>query len=92
LTQPSEKLDRLTLSSDDEEIISVAKDYNCEVPFRRPDRLARDDTPSVDALVHALDVHSIGGGSAQADRGWFRVQRRLPGDRTQSRFMLLIGP
>ena len=51
----SEYLDRLILSSDDEEIMSVAQDYDCEVPFRRPDRLARDDTPSVDALVHALD-------------------------------------
>lgn len=51
----SEHLDRLILSSDDDEIISAAESYDCEVPFRRPERLARDDTPSVDALVHALD-------------------------------------
>lgn len=51
----SKHLDRLILSSDDDEIISAAESYDCEVPFRRPDELARDETPSVDALVHALD-------------------------------------
>jgi N-acylneuraminate cytidylyltransferase len=51
----SEHLDRLILSSDDEEIMTVAKEYGCEVPFRRPAELARDDTPSMDALLHALE-------------------------------------
>ncbi|MCS3677352.1 CMP-N-acetylneuraminic acid synthetase [Salinibacter ruber] len=51
----SEYLDRLILSSDDEEIISVAEEYGCEVPFRRPAELVRDDTPSMDALLHALE-------------------------------------
>jgi N-acylneuraminate cytidylyltransferase len=51
----SEFIDRLVLSSDDDEIMAIAEEYNCEVPFRRPDHLAQDDTPSVDALVHALD-------------------------------------
>lgn len=52
--QESEYLDRLILSSDDEEIMAVAKEYGCEVPFRRPDELARDETPSMDALLHAM--------------------------------------
>jgi len=51
----SEFLDRLILSSDDEEIMEVAENYDCEVPFRRPAALAEDDTPSMDALLHALD-------------------------------------
>lgn len=51
----SEYLDRLILSSDDEEIMSVAEEYGCEVPFRRPPELAQDDTPSMDALLHALE-------------------------------------
>lgn len=50
----SEHLDRLILSSDDEEIMTVAEKYGCEVPFQRPANLARDDTPSIDALLHAL--------------------------------------
>ncbi|WP_103019493.1 cytidylyltransferase domain-containing protein [Salinibacter altiplanensis] len=51
----SEYLDRLVLSSDDDEIMSVAMEYGCEVPFRRPAELAQDDTPSIDALLHAID-------------------------------------
>jgi N-acylneuraminate cytidylyltransferase len=51
----SEHLDRLILSSDDEEIMTVAEEYGCEVPFQRPAELAQDDTPSMDALLHALD-------------------------------------
>jgi N-acylneuraminate cytidylyltransferase len=53
--QEAEYLDRLILSSDDDEIMAVAKEYGCEVPFRRPPELARDDTPSIDALLHAID-------------------------------------
>ncbi len=51
----SEYLDRLILSSDDEEIKSVAEEYGCEVPFQRPAELAQDDTPSMDALLHAIE-------------------------------------
>jgi len=51
----SEYIDRLILSSDDEEIMEVAEEYGCEVPFRRPAELAKDDTPSMDALLHAMD-------------------------------------
>lgn len=51
----SEHLDRLILSSDDEEIVTVAEEYGCEVPFQRPAELAQDDTSSIDALLHALD-------------------------------------
>ncbi len=52
--QESEHIDRLILSSDDQEIIRVAEEYGCEVPFHRPSRLAEDDTSSFDALLHAL--------------------------------------
>lgn len=51
----SEYVDRLILSSDDEEIMRIAEEWGCEVPFQRPDELAQDDTPSMDALLHALD-------------------------------------
>ncbi|WP_251979231.1 cytidylyltransferase domain-containing protein [Salinibacter ruber] len=35
-----EYLDQLILSSDDEEIMTVAEEYDCEVPFQRPAELA----------------------------------------------------
>lgn len=53
--QASRYLDRLVLSSDDDEIIRVAKEHGCEVPFRRPAHLARDDTPGVEPVLHALN-------------------------------------
>jgi len=51
----SKFIDRLILSSEDEEIISVAKAYGCEVPFIRPQELAEDDTPGISPLLHAIE-------------------------------------
>ncbi len=52
----SKYIDRLILSSEDEDIIKVAKQYGCEVPFIRPKELAQDDTPGVDPIRHAIDT------------------------------------
>lgn len=48
-------LDRIILTTDDEEIARVAKNYGCEVPFMRPAELAKDDTPTLPVLAHALN-------------------------------------
>jgi CMP-N,N'-diacetyllegionaminic acid synthase len=40
-------LDRVVLSTDDDEIARVGQDLGLEVPFMRPAELARDDTPSL---------------------------------------------
>lgn len=48
-------IDRTVLSSDDDEIISAAAGLGLEVPFRRRAELARDDTPSIDVVLDALD-------------------------------------
>ena len=50
----SRYLDRLVLSTDDCEIGAVAIAAGCEVPFLRPPELARDDTPGIDPVLHAL--------------------------------------
>lgn len=55
----SHYLDRVILSSEDEAIIAVARKWGCEVPFIRPAELARDDTPGIEPVLHA--IHSIGG-------------------------------
>jgi N-acylneuraminate cytidylyltransferase len=56
----SNMIDRVILSSDDDEIIQVAKDWGCEVPFIRPAELARDTSRSMDVVLHALDqVHGF---------------------------------
>jgi N-acylneuraminate cytidylyltransferase len=51
----SEYIDRLVLSSEDQEIMKVASSYGCDVPFQRPVELASDDTPGVDPVLHALN-------------------------------------
>lgn len=51
----SNYIDRLILSSEDEEIIDIAKKSNCEVPFVRPHHLALDETSSIDVIIHALE-------------------------------------
>jgi len=50
----SRYIDRLILSSEDPEIISIAAGYGCEVPFTRPVELAQDDTPGIEPVLHAL--------------------------------------
>jgi CMP-N-acetylneuraminic acid synthetase len=47
-------LDRLIVSTDDEEIAEVAKKYGVEVPFMRPAELAQDTTPTLPVLQHAV--------------------------------------
>ena len=46
---------RIILSSDDNHIISYCRSRGIEVPFIRPERLARDDTPMLEVIVHALN-------------------------------------
>lgn len=48
-------LSRTILSTDDEEIAATGRACGVEVPFLRPPELARDDTPSVDVALHALE-------------------------------------
>ncbi len=45
---------RTLVSTDDEEIASVAREYGAEVRFRRPAELAQDDSTDFDAFAHAL--------------------------------------
>lgn len=45
---------RVVLSSDDDEIIAVAKEYGCDVPFKRPAALASDEAATMGVVLHAL--------------------------------------
>jgi CMP-N,N'-diacetyllegionaminic acid synthase len=51
----SKFLDRVVLSSDDPEIMDIAANCGCEVPFRRPPELAADDTPGIVPVLHAIE-------------------------------------
>ncbi len=50
----SKYIDRLILSTEDDEIISVAKSFGCDVPFIRPPELAQDKSTVSDVIMHAL--------------------------------------
>lgn len=52
----SKYIDRLILSSEDEEIINIASEWGCDIPFVRPVELAQDETPMVEPILHALDT------------------------------------
>ena len=47
-------IDRLILSSEDEEIIKIAREYGCEVPFVRPLELAKDEISGIEPVIHAI--------------------------------------
>ncbi len=49
------QLSRVMVSTDDAEIAQVSRRWSAEVPFRRPDELARDDSPHIAAVRHALE-------------------------------------
>lgn len=51
----SRYIDRLILSSDDDEIMAVAAVGGCEIPFRRDASLAGDTASSIDVVVDALE-------------------------------------
>lgn len=51
----SKYLNRLIVSTDDEEIAEIAKSYGVEVPFLRPKEISGDMATDVEFLNHALD-------------------------------------
>jgi CMP-N,N'-diacetyllegionaminic acid synthase len=46
---------RIVVSTDSVEIADVSKHYGAEVPMLRPSSLARDETPGIEPVVHALE-------------------------------------
>ena len=48
-------LDRVVLSTEDDQIRQLAESVGCEVPFRRPSHLAADDVPAIDPVLHAVE-------------------------------------
>lgn len=51
----AETVTRVIVSTDDEEIAAVARQYGAETPFLRPPALALDSTPDLPVFQHALN-------------------------------------
>jgi len=47
-------LDRVIVSTEDQEIADISKKYGAEVPFLRPIELSRDETPTFPVIKHAI--------------------------------------
>lgn len=50
----SEKIDRVVVSTDSQEIAEIAGKYGAEVPFLRPPEYAQDHSPDIDFVEHAI--------------------------------------
>lgn len=48
-------IDRIIISTDDEEIAEVAKKCGAEVPFMRPDELATDTAKAIDTYLYTVN-------------------------------------
>lgn len=53
-SKKSKLINRIIVSTDDEEIAKISRKYGAEVPFMRPKELAEDDTPDLPVFRHAL--------------------------------------
>jgi CMP-N,N'-diacetyllegionaminic acid synthase len=51
----AQRVDRVIVSTNDEAIARVAREAGAEVPFRRPDELAGDATPTLPVIRHAVE-------------------------------------
>ncbi|MCC5853775.1 MAG: pseudaminic acid cytidylyltransferase [Alkalimonas sp.] len=62
--QQSGCIERILVSTDDEEIAAIARQFGAEVPFIRPDDLADDHTGTTAVVRHALQ--------------WLQARQELP--------------
>ncbi|EKD26231.1 MAG: hypothetical protein ACD_79C01302G0012 [uncultured bacterium] len=51
----SNYLDDIILSSDDDDIIKFCQKYGIKVPFKRPENLCKDNSKTIDVILHALE-------------------------------------
>ena len=54
-------VDRVLVSTDDEEIADISRNAGADVPFLRPDYLGNDTAKSVDVMIHAYEFCKTAG-------------------------------
>ncbi|PLX74826.1 MAG: acylneuraminate cytidylyltransferase family protein [Desulfuromonas sp.] len=63
----AKNIDRLILSTDDEKIAAVCREYDIEIPFMRPAELANDIASAVDVYRYTLDRLNTGAAEAYTE-------------------------
>lgn len=51
----SKYIERVIVSTEDEEISRISLEYGGEVPYLRPKELAEDHTPGIDPVIHCIE-------------------------------------
>jgi CMP-N-acetylneuraminic acid synthetase len=51
----AESVDTVIVSTEDDEIGRIAREFGASVPFMRPAELASDETPGIEPVLHAID-------------------------------------
>lgn len=59
VAKASKYIDRVIVSTDDEEIKRISEQYRAEVPFLRPEYLSNDHASSFDVIKHAIDFLTL---------------------------------
>src|SRR3989338_8429111 len=54
LAQSIPIIQKIIVSTDNDEIMQVAKKYGAEAPFKRPEKLSDDKTPTLPVLQHCI--------------------------------------
>jgi len=52
----SKYVDNVVVSTDDEQISTISRDYGAIVPFKRPTELSSDDAKSIDVVLHTIQT------------------------------------
>ena len=55
VAKASKYIDRVIVSTDDEEIKKISEQYEAEVPFLRPEHLSNDHASSFDVIKHTIN-------------------------------------
>lgn len=54
LAKSIKRIDRVIISTDDDEILTIAKEHGAEALFKRPSELAQDETQTLPVLQHCI--------------------------------------
>jgi len=57
----SKYVDTIMVTTDSEDIAQISKDHGADIPFIRPKELAKDSSPSYDAIAHTLSFYETKG-------------------------------
>ena len=52
----SDKIDRVIVSTEDEEIADISRSFSAEVPFIRPKKFSMDNSSGLEPIIHALET------------------------------------